>query len=179
MASVVTNNDASWTTPRTYVTGELITKTIMDTHVRDNLNALKTPTSSYSYIDEASNYTTTSSSYADVDSTDLSTGSRTWNGGLVLVGFCGAISHSTNGAQIYLDIAVDGVLVGLNDGTIVIDCPAATRTSNMSFSRLIAVSAGAHTITLQWKTSAATATLWAGAGTASYDTHPGWYAIEL
>lgn len=29
-----------WTTPRTWTTGELVTKTIMDTHVRDNLEAL-------------------------------------------------------------------------------------------------------------------------------------------
>jgi hypothetical protein len=28
----------AWTTPRTYTTGEVITKTILDTHVRDNFN---------------------------------------------------------------------------------------------------------------------------------------------
>lgn len=30
----------SWTAPRTWNTGELVTKTIMDTHVRDNFNAV-------------------------------------------------------------------------------------------------------------------------------------------
>ena len=30
----------AWTTPRTWTTGELVTKTIMDTHVRDNLTWL-------------------------------------------------------------------------------------------------------------------------------------------
>lgn len=30
----------AWTTPRTWTTGELVTKTIMDLHVRDNLNAV-------------------------------------------------------------------------------------------------------------------------------------------
>ena len=30
----------AWTTPRTWTTGELVTKTIMDTHVRDNLSFL-------------------------------------------------------------------------------------------------------------------------------------------
>lgn len=30
----------AWTTPRTWTTGELVTKSIMDTHVRDNLNAV-------------------------------------------------------------------------------------------------------------------------------------------
>lgn len=32
----------SWTTPRTWVTGEVLSKTNLDTHVRDNLNYLKT-----------------------------------------------------------------------------------------------------------------------------------------
>lgn len=31
----------SWTTPRTWNVGELVTKAIMDTHVRDNLSYLK------------------------------------------------------------------------------------------------------------------------------------------
>jgi hypothetical protein len=30
----------AWTTPRTWVAGELVTSTIMNTHVRDNLNAI-------------------------------------------------------------------------------------------------------------------------------------------
>ena len=30
----------AWTSPRTWTAGELISKAIMDTHVRDNLNAL-------------------------------------------------------------------------------------------------------------------------------------------
>ena len=30
----------AWSTPRTWTTGEIVTKTIMDTHVRDNLNAV-------------------------------------------------------------------------------------------------------------------------------------------
>lgn len=31
----------SWTTPRTWVSGELVTASLMNTHVRDNLNALR------------------------------------------------------------------------------------------------------------------------------------------
>lgn len=30
----------AWTAPRTWNTGELVTKTIMDTHIRDNFNAI-------------------------------------------------------------------------------------------------------------------------------------------
>ncbi len=31
----------AWTTPRTFVAGEIVTSTILNTHVRDNLNSLK------------------------------------------------------------------------------------------------------------------------------------------
>lgn len=30
----------AWTTPRTWTVGELVTKSVMDTHIRDNLNAV-------------------------------------------------------------------------------------------------------------------------------------------
>ena len=33
----------SWTTPRTWVAGEVVTAAIMNTHVRDNLSALRSP----------------------------------------------------------------------------------------------------------------------------------------
>ncbi len=32
----------AWTAPRTWTTGELVTKTILDTHIRDNEIYLKT-----------------------------------------------------------------------------------------------------------------------------------------
>lgn len=34
----------AWTAPRTWVTGELVTASLMNTHVRDNLNYLKSQT---------------------------------------------------------------------------------------------------------------------------------------
>lgn len=180
MASVVTTNDSSWTTPRTWTTGELVTKSIMDTHVRDNLNALHTPTSFYCVIDQGANYTYTTTTFADIDSTNLSSGARTWAGGLVLVGFSGSMQHSNNAAIFYLDVAIDGSRVGGDDGLIVVDQAAtANEASNISFTTLIPVSAGSHTISIQWKTSGATLTLYAGAGTANYDIHPRFFGIEV
>ena len=35
----------AWTTPRTWTSAEVVTKTIMDTHIRDNLNAMSSWTS--------------------------------------------------------------------------------------------------------------------------------------
>ncbi len=45
----------AWSVPRTWVTGELVTGSIMNTHVRDNFNALL-PVGTY--IARAANYTT-------------------------------------------------------------------------------------------------------------------------
>jgi hypothetical protein len=54
---------ATWTTPRTWTAGELVTASIMNTHVRDNLDWLKTPIAA---IDLASSVSTTSASLTDV-----------------------------------------------------------------------------------------------------------------
>jgi hypothetical protein len=48
----------SWTTPRTWTIAEFVTKAILDTHVRDNLNALK-PAYVQAYLSAAQNHTST------------------------------------------------------------------------------------------------------------------------
>lgn len=37
----------AWTTPRTWSTGELVTAAVLNTHVRDNLNAIGNPWTAY------------------------------------------------------------------------------------------------------------------------------------
>ncbi len=43
----------AWTTPRTWVTGELVTAAIMNTHVRDNEDYLKTETDKLDDVTQA------------------------------------------------------------------------------------------------------------------------------
>ncbi len=45
-----------WTVPRTWVPGELVTATMMNTHVRDNLNLLKTSINDDGTLKGASDY---------------------------------------------------------------------------------------------------------------------------
>jgi len=45
----------AWTTPRTWTAGELVTKTIMDTHVRDNFNAIGPIYAKMKAVDETVN----------------------------------------------------------------------------------------------------------------------------
>lgn len=44
----------AWTTPRTYVTAEIITASILNLHVRDNLNALDARRANGSYTGDSS-----------------------------------------------------------------------------------------------------------------------------
>ena len=61
----------AWTAPKTWADDELVTANVMNTHIRDNLNALKTPPSDHYKLNEASDYTTTSTDLGlDVHSTN-------------------------------------------------------------------------------------------------------------
>lgn len=163
----------TWTTPRTWSTGELVTASLLNTHLRDNLDALKNPPSASYLADESANYTTTSTSFVDVDATDFSFTLDT-GGGDVLVTFNGVVGGS---GTVFFDVEVDGVRFAGDDGI--------TRTINgsthaLSFVILVeGLAAGSHTFRLQWKVSASTGTLYAGAGTSNFDVHPQFWAREV
>lgn len=163
----------TWTTPRTWSTGELVTASLLNTHLRDNLDALKNPPSDSYLANESANYTTTSTSFVDVDATNLVFTLDT-GGGDVQVAFNGVVGGN---GTVYFDVEVDGVRFAGDDGI--------TRTINgsthaLSFIILVeGLAAGSHTFKLQWKVSASTGTLYAGAGTANFDVHPQFWAREV
>jgi hypothetical protein len=180
-----------WSSPATRVTGDLISASIYNTDIIGNLLALKSPPSAKYNIDEASDYTASSTSFTNVDNADLSL-TITTTGGDVMVHFHGTVktasSGATQNARIYFDLEVDGSREGGNDGI----CMAAGSDSaadgntlrQVSFTRLITgLSSGSHTFKLQWKVSAATGTptgtLYAAAGTASLDLHPQFWCREV
>jgi hypothetical protein len=166
----------TWTTPKTWADQELVTADLLNTHLRDNLEALKEPPSGNYECDETSEYTTTSTSFVDVDATNLVMTLAT-GGGNVMVHFHGNLQHSGSSGRIYLDVEVDGTRVAGDDGIV---WGAGDAIFDLTFTRLITgLSAGDHIFKLQWKTSAATATLYAGAGTSNKDTHPQFWAREV
>jgi hypothetical protein len=168
----------AWTTPRTWAVGEAITADLLNEQLRDNLAELKDPPSANYELNEASDYTTTSTSFVDVDATSgkLSL-TITTNGGDVLVHFEGAIAINSSN-KVYLEIDIDGVPVGGDDGINV--GKHGINPHVVSFTRLITgLSTGSHTFKLQWKVSAGTATLYAGAGTLGLDVHPQFWVREL
>src|SRR5688572_8291541 len=82
---------AQWIPPRTWATGELVTELILNQHIRDNLEWLKTPTAGTDDL-TSGDITTTSTSWTDA--TGLSIGLTT-NGGRIELGFSGVVSNST------------------------------------------------------------------------------------
>lgn len=173
----------TWTAPKTW-SSEPLTSNDLNTYIRDNQNYLKNRFDNHNdyLVDESADYTTTSTVFVDVDATNLAL-TVTTDGGDVLVGFAGnSANNSTTsaGRMTYFNIAVDGVDYFGDDGVIAVtrfyDTPG-----NASFVVLIeGLSAGSHTFKLRWKTATGTSsTLYAGAGTSTYDVHPQFWAQEI
>lgn len=179
MSSVVTEVDTTFQTPKTWATGELATASNMNTYIRDQQSAIKTPAHGYCDIDEAANYTISSTSFADVDATDLAITIVT-GGGKVLVGYSGMVNAAgltTSGDRILFDVNVDGTNDRTNDGITGVNNQNG---GNVSFAFIIdGLSAGSHTFKLQARVTAGSAIIYAGAGTASNDIHPQFWAVEI
>jgi hypothetical protein len=168
---------AIWSSPRSWSVGELVSASLLNSHLRDNLEFLKGPPTALYTLNESSDYTTTSTSFVNVDGTKLSL-SITSAGGDVLIGFCGCILQSAG--TVFYDVEVDAVRTGGDDGLCVVSPTAASQRLNASFFKLIqGLSAGVHTFKLQWRVNAGTATLLSGAGTSNGDIHPQFFVREV
>lgn len=138
---------------------------------------------SASYKRNTGDYTTTSTSFVDVDSTNMSltitTGARR-----VLVGFTGNIKSSVasggTSELAEIDLLVDGSTVGgSTDGILGLWLPStAARFTNFSFTWMTDVlSAGSHTFKLQWRRSLGSGTL-SLAGTSTGPVAQFWVAEQ-
>lgn len=168
--------------PKTWSAGAVVTAADLNAELRDNLNTLKNPPSDHHDADEASNYTTTSTAWVDVDATDFNLTLDT-SGGDVLVGFSGALQiNDGNSRYVYLDVLVDSSPAAGDDGILGMGLGGSAERYPVAFVRLISgLSAGSHTFKLRWKVdnSSGTATLYAGAGTSNNDWHPQFWAREV
>lgn len=168
----------AWSVPKTWATGELVTANLLNTHLRDQLDALKTPPTAVYTLNESANYTTTSTSFVDVDAVNLAL-TITTSGGDVLVTFCGTFSHGTAGNKLLLDVDVDGVALFGDEGLLDQGFDAIGRRNVVSFAVWRqGLAAGTHTFKLRWRTNGGTITLYAGAGSGS-DVHPQFAVREV
>lgn len=185
----------AWTAPRTWIAGEVVTAALMNTHLRDNLLYLFARPHDEEFINEASDYSTTSTSFTNIDGSSPGLAlSVTTTGGDLLVYFYGAFScaHTDliSRAFLGLDFTVDGTRQGGDDGLLT--CYIGRLMSGGGdagglpvcfVKRVTGLAAGAHTIIMQWKgmssgAGTTTVTLFAGAGTTRSDSHPEFGANE-
>lgn len=177
----VTQTNTSYATPRTWLPDDALVAADFNDEIRDKILALKTPANGHSEVNEASDYTTSSTSFGDVDATDMAITIIT-GGGDVEVSVVCSIINNTLTSRTYFDIyeSVAGGRVGGDDGI----CESGTANTSapqvVSFTYQIAsLSAGSHTFKLQWKVSGGTTTMYAGAGTSGHDTHPQFKVREI
>lgn len=165
----------AWTQPKTW-SSEPLTSSDLNTHLRDNLEELKDPPSGDYTLNEVSDYTTTSTTFVDVDATNLSV-TLTTNGGDVFVFFAPLVGLGSS-QVVFFDLDVDGTGLGGDDG-IVAAVPSGVGIAIPVMAMITGLAAGSHTIKLQWKVSGGTATLYAGAGTSNGDVHPQFIVREM
>lgn len=169
----------TWIAPRTW-NNEVVTASKWNTELKNNQTSLKDPPSQFYQANEGANYTKTLVAWADVDS-DFNF-SITTTGGDLFISFVGNSVITGGGvpATGYFDVSVDGTRI-VNQTSAGLGIVTSTVTA-VRFSRIVTgVAAGAHTVNLQWKPEdgANTITLYAGAGTGGYDTHPTFIVREL
>lgn len=153
---------AVWTPPRTWNVGELVTAGLLNTHLRDNLEFLKAQIDlplNFAAAASTTQYTTTSATYADVDTTNLKL-TLTTSGGVVLLGLSTLAKHSAVAGEVRLDWNIDGARIGdATYGICLFQEPVIDHIIPVSHIHIRALSAGAHTIKLQFATGGGTASL--------------------
>lgn len=161
-----------FTDPITWADGNRVTKSQLVVALQDNMNALKSPpTSVYTSNGHLADYSTTSTSFTDVDSSNLAlsittTGNGNAGNADVFIWLCGTV-YSSTGIRIYFRLLEDGVALNADDGLCLSE-GTGTRSASFQFLRVNAT-AGTHTYKLQWKVSGGTGVLLANAGTATRD----------
>jgi hypothetical protein len=153
---------ATWTTMTDLSAGDLVTEADMDA-IRGNIEYLLNPNNNG--VVRASGYNTTSTSFVDVDATNVKATILT-NGGPVLVWVSASFSHSANFGVCNLDIAVDGSRQGSTGGLLASKLNSLNAEPAITIAILATgLSAASHTFKLQWKTNAGTLTLRANVDT--------------
>lgn len=155
----------AWSTPRTWSAAEVVTASLMNTHVRDNLNYLFAGVYS-TYMSDEGDYTTTSTTFTPVDSTGFAP-SVTFTGTRGRASFVGVIAYSAASQGIVFDVEVDGVSISGGDGIAGARCISSGATDvhdNIAFDVPFTVTAGARTVRLVWRVSGGTGTLKSNAG---------------
>ena len=151
----------TWTTPKTWQAGELVTASQLNTYLRDNQQVLLHNMLAYKTYRPATNYSTTSTAYVPVDTTNLQVSATTRGGSmLILAGPLLITGAGTNGSAV-LSLLINGQ-AGPTGYWIT---PGLSQSQPYAFFMLanyVPGSAGSHTVALGWRSSTGQAITLAG-----------------
>jgi hypothetical protein len=173
---------STWTDPKSWVTGELVTAADLNTYLRDNLLFLRNVTS-FNHVEVDATYSTTSTTWVDIDATQLSLTVAT-HGGVLLLGAEMAVAMSNGLERAHFDVTLNGTRLGGSHGLLAHDVVHnayifASDPLVVSFQHFIpALPAGTHTLTLQWFRQGGSPTI-SLADTASGGIPVQFYAMEF
>lgn len=142
-----------WTPPRTYVTGEIETASIFNTHQRDNLTALQAQSAVVAAAE-----TSTSTSYANLATVGPALTLVTGTQVLLTVG---AEMAASAAASVYMSAAVSGAstLAAADPSAVVANSSSVFNVSQQSYQSLFTgLTAGTNTFTAKYKVSGNTGT---------------------
>lgn len=146
----------TWTTPKTW-TSEPLLSSDLNTQLRDNLEALKSPPTDIFTTDNGTNYSIGNVGWADVDATDFSL-TITPSGDTVLIGFRGVVTYTTDADGFaFLDVELNNTTrLGGDDGLAVVETKAPsggiiTNTETVAFLHLLTGLTPNQQITLKLK----------------------------
>lgn len=165
-----------FSTPNTsWVAGDPVLYIDMN-RIEENTEALHNPPANGSGFLDLSDYSASVASFANIDGTNLST-SITITGDTVLVIFSGVFGSSVS-RQVHLDISVDGVRVGGDDGLVNFRTNTSDNRHGILVVPITGLSAGSHTFNVMWKNDGTTL-LYGGNGTSGTQWHPYLRVMEV
>jgi hypothetical protein len=135
----------AWTSPKTWTAGFLVGETDLNTHLRDNLNALKEPPFQQIITGSAGNLSTTATSAVPISTADLGITLTTF-GANVHVHFQGFVSAG----------AADIVHVGLTYDTTALNPPTGLFVTKVALAQafydvwVTGLATGSHTFQPTW-----------------------------
>lgn len=147
---------AIYTTPRTWTAAELVTASIMNTHVRDNLDFMFNGKTAGQTAHNLGPYTTTSTSVVDVNAAMSIT--QTITTGRALVTVAGRLTITGAGAYtVTLNLLADGTTYAIQSTSGAV--------SSLFYQHLVtSLSVGSKIFKLQWSVTNALGTAtWTGA----------------
>ena len=147
---------AVWQEIAAFATSKIISTEKLDIII-GNLNFLRTPARYfYERLVADADYTTTSTTFVDIDATNMVTTFTTY-GNPVRISLRARVISSTTG-WCEIEFVVDGAALS-NDFAIGVHRQRADIDQGLNVERLVELAAGSHTFRAQWSTTAGTLTM--------------------